>query len=134
MTKWYFFTGRSELGSGDRLAAPGAGQERSHAAWRSFFLKTMLPMQRGARSREKSTSTSTSTSIKHNINEIKETKKGNKKTKKDPYIRNYATPDRPPPAAVMLYGLAWLRLRAELPSRRCIAMHVEVEASSHPFK
>ena len=28
----------------------GAGQERSHAAWRSFFSKTMLPMQRGARS------------------------------------------------------------------------------------
>ena len=32
------------------LVAPGAGQERSHAAWRSFFSKTMLPMQRGARS------------------------------------------------------------------------------------
>ena len=32
------------------LVAPGAGQERSHAAWRSCFPKTMLPMQRGARS------------------------------------------------------------------------------------
>ena len=32
------------------LVAPGAGQERSHAAWRSFVSKTMLPMQRGARS------------------------------------------------------------------------------------
>ena len=32
------------------LVAPGAGQERSHAAWRSFFSTTMLPMQRGARS------------------------------------------------------------------------------------
>ena len=34
----------------EHLVAPGAGQERSHAAWRSFFSKTMLPMQRGARS------------------------------------------------------------------------------------
>ena len=50
MTKWYFFNGRSGLGSGGGLVAPGAGQERSHAAWRSFFLKTMLPMQHGARS------------------------------------------------------------------------------------
>ena len=25
-----------------------------------------------------------------------------KKTKKKPYIKNYATPDRPPPAAAML--------------------------------
>ena len=32
------------------LVARGAGEERSHAAWRSFFSKTMLPMQRGARS------------------------------------------------------------------------------------
>ena len=32
------------------LVAPGVGQERSHAAWRSFCSKTMLPMQRGARS------------------------------------------------------------------------------------
>ena len=32
------------------LVVPGAGQERSHAAWRSFFSTTMLPMQRGARS------------------------------------------------------------------------------------
>ena len=32
------------------LVALGAGQERSHAVWRSIFSKTMLPMQRGARS------------------------------------------------------------------------------------
>ena len=42
-------------------------------------------------------------SIKHTINQMKEAKKENdKKTKKKPYIKNYATPDRLPPAAAML--------------------------------
>jgi hypothetical protein len=34
----------------EHLVAPAEGQERSHAAWRSFLSKTMLPMLRGARS------------------------------------------------------------------------------------
>ena len=43
-------------------------------------------------------------SDKHTINQIKRTtKKQNEKTRnKKPYIKNYATPDRPPPAAAML--------------------------------
>ena len=43
-------------------------------------------------------------SIKHTINQIKkQTKKeNNKNSKKKPYIKNYGTPDRPPPAAAML--------------------------------
>ena len=32
----------------------------------------------------------------------KKQRKKTKKTKKKPYIKNYATPDRPPPAAAML--------------------------------
>ena len=50
MKSRYFFNGRSCLGLGVVWWRRGAGQERSHAAWRSFFSKTMLPMQRGARS------------------------------------------------------------------------------------
>ena len=50
MKERYVFNGRSCLGLGVVWWRRGAGQERSHAAWRSFFSKTMLPMQRGARS------------------------------------------------------------------------------------
>ena len=161
MTKWYFFNGRSCLGSGGGLAAPGAGQERSHAAWRSFFLKTMLPMQHGARSgpqgypqegshahtqtrsqhvlkyfrtcwahsqhvlncfrtcwatNRQTFEKHTNTNIRSNKRSIKQTtnkepsiqpneqqrKKTKKNPNKKPYIKNYATPDRPPPAAAML--------------------------------
>ena len=44
---------------------------------------------------------------KQTINQNKRSaKKENEKTpKKKPYIKNYATPDRPPPAAVMLIGV-----------------------------
>ena len=153
--------------------APGAGQERSHAACRSFLSKTVLPMHRGARffqkqcfpcsvalvlgsddtqkikqtiklesnmfynlleyvenmqgtinethkqtiKQAKRTTNNQKThtniqsnkrSIKQTINQahhqsnqtIKERKQTN--PKKKPYIKNYATPDRPPPAAAML--------------------------------
>ena len=43
-------------------------------------------------------------SIKHTIKQIKQsaTKDNEQTTKKKPYIKKYATPDRPPPAAAML--------------------------------
>ena len=77
----------------EHLVAPAAGQERSHAAWRSFCSKTMLPMQRGARSgprgwRQLQTIHQTNNqanaqTIKQTINQTNhQTKKENKRPKR----------------------------------------------------
>ena len=48
------------------------------------------------------------TTKKETTKKQRTTKKENEKNpKKEPYIKNYATPDRPPPAAVMLVSSPW---------------------------
>ena len=117
-------------------------QERSHAAWRSFFSKKLIPMLRGARSGPRGWRQLPARSAPmlrgarffqkqcfpccvalvlgrggagrsapmqrdktiHQTNKQPNKEKNTKTApKKKPYIKNYATPDRPPPAAVMLF-------------------------------
>ena len=84
----YFFNERSWRGLGVILASFWGGTRDCTRDCTNMFQNMLEHVE-----------VSNIKSIKHTINQIKETNKEKNKTKKKPYIENYATPDRPPPAA-----------------------------------